>query len=115
VTNPFEKPKAPPIMPPWLAKKDALEPARLVWRENLERVVAAGCKEADSDLFARYCCLEAWHRGYVDAMAERPLEYPDPPSAAHIEALLRMAERLGLAGPTSRKSAHHLQVNVQQD
>lgn len=109
--NPFEPTKSPPIMPDWFTSCEALAGARLVWDENLERVTANGCHEGDSDLFARYCCLEKWHRNFMIEWAEDTTgEFLGPASASHLELLNRMAELLGIAGPTSRKSMHYVQM-----
>lgn len=96
-----KQPRAP-IMPEYMATDPALEPARLVWDENLERVTANGCHEGDSDLFARYCSLEAWHRSYVGRWMAGEEGFADPPKAAFVESLRKMGELLGIAGPSSR-------------
>lgn len=99
-----QQPRAP-IMPEYMRTDPALQPARDVWAENLERVSANGCHEADSDLFARYCSLEAWHRSYVANWMACLEGFEDPPKAAFIESLRKMAELLGIAGPSSRLRA----------
>lgn len=89
-----------PIMPDYLADDDAMEPARTVWLENVERVVANGLTEGDSDLFARYCVQEARYRAIV-AMHFRG-EIDGPPTSL-VESLRKTAELLGIAGPSSRQ------------
>ena len=89
----------PPVMPEYMADDPALEPARTVWLENIERVVANGATEADSDLFARYCAQEARYRAEVRLFMAGGMDAP-PVSLA--ESLRKMGETLGLTGPASR-------------
>ena len=86
-------------MPEYMADDPALEPARTVWLENIERVVANGATEADSDLFARYCAQEARYRAEVRLFMAGEMDAP-PVSLA--ESLRKMGETLGLTGPSSR-------------
>jgi hypothetical protein len=86
-------------MPEYLADDPALEPARTVWLENIERVIANGATEADSDLFARYCAQEARYRAEVRLFMAGEL---NAPPISLTESLRKMAEILGLAGPSSR-------------
>ena len=68
--------------------------ARLVWDEELKRVVACGATDADSSIFARYCEMEATYR--VSIMAG------ELPQTALLTELRRSAELLGIAGLRSR-------------
>lgn len=98
----FDRGQSPPIMPEFLAEDPTMEPARLVWGENLERVTANGCHEGDSDLFARYCIQESGYRAHVRAWLSGAEGIESPP-AAMIESLRKMGELLGIAGPSSRQ------------
>lgn len=89
----------PPVMPEYMADDPALEPARTVWLKNIERVVANGATEADSDLFARYCAKEARYRAEVRLFMAGGMHAP-PVSLA--ESLRKMGDTLGLTGPASR-------------
>ena len=83
-------PGDPPIMP------DYLTPGAIdVWKEVIGRVMAAGVREVDSALFARYCSLEALVRAAFTAAA-------DPPPAAYLTVLRQHEELLRIAGPKSR-------------
>jgi len=82
-------PGSPPQMPDYLSAE-----ATAVWQENIGRVLAAGVTELDSDLFARYCSLEA--------MLRRAFASGEAPPAAFITAQRQMAELLRIAGPRSR-------------
>lgn len=91
-----------PIMPDYLADVEAMEPARTVWLENIERVTANGCHEGDSDLFARYCIQEAGYRAHVARWLAGEEGF-DSPQTSRVESLRKMAELLGIAGPSSRQ------------
>lgn len=82
----------PPIAPDYL-KPEAQE----VWIEEIGRVMAFGVGEKDSSLFARYCSTEA--------MARKAFLAGEPPPAAYLTELRRMAELLGIAGPRVRTGA----------
>lgn len=79
----------PPVMPDYLSAG-----AQAVWQEELERVVGFGVTDADSNLFARYCTLEALFRRMIGDGEQPPI--------AHAVELRRMSEALGLAGPRCR-------------
>ncbi len=83
-------PGSPPVQPDYLTA-EAID----VWQENIGRVMAAGVVEIDSDLFARYCSLEALVRQAFNAGEE-------PPPAAYLTVLRQYAELLGIAGRKSR-------------
>jgi phage terminase small subunit len=84
----------PPMQP------DYLRPAAIeVWQENLPRVMQTGVAEVDSDLFARYCSMEALVR---KAFREVDAGEGDPPPAAWLTELRRVSELLGIAGRKSR-------------
>lgn len=85
-------PGEPPIAPDYLAP-DAVE----VWIEEVGRVMIAGVGERDSSLFARYCSTEA--------LARKAFLSGEPPPAAYLTELRRMAELLGIAGPRVRSGA----------
>lgn len=90
-----------PTMPAYFAADPAMAPARLVWEENIDRVAAAGRTEADSDLFARYCCEEGAYRQAIKRhYAGDPAA--GPVSGGRLDALATMATLLGLAGNDSR-------------
>jgi hypothetical protein len=78
-----------PKAPAYLNKE-----ARLVWDEELPRVIAMGGVDADSSVFARYCVMEAVFRGGHATGAD--------PSAALAAELRRYAELLQIAGQRSR-------------
>nr|WP_317893657.1 hypothetical protein [uncultured Sphingomonas sp.] len=78
-----------PVTPGYLTAE-----ARLVWDEELARVVACGATEADSSIFARYCEMEASFRVSIIA--------GELPTSALITELRRVAELLGIAGQRSR-------------
>lgn len=82
----------PPIAPDYL-KPEAQE----VWIEEIGRVMAFGVSEKDSSLFARYCATEA--------LARKAFLAGEPPPAAYLTELRRMAELLGIAGPRTRVGA----------
>lgn len=83
-------PGNPPVAP------DYLTPAAIdVWQETIGRVMAAGVTEVDSNLFARYCSLEAIVREAFRADGE-------PPPAAYLTVLRQSEELLRIAGPKSR-------------
>jgi hypothetical protein len=83
-------PGSPPIMPSWLTKS-----GEAVWLDNVGRAMQLGLvAEADSDLFASWCCLigaigDAWGSGGA------------PPGWAVTESR-RLGELFGLAGARSR-------------
>jgi len=81
--------KSAPTQPRYLTKE-----AKLVWREEVDRVAACGITDADSSLFARYCTMEAVYRTQIAA--------GELPKAALLTELRRMAELLGIAGLRSR-------------
>lgn len=91
-----------PIMPDYLADDEAMEPARTVWLENIERITANGCHEGDSDLFARYCIQEAGYRAHVARWLAGDEGF-DSPQTSRVESLRKMGELLGIAGPSSRQ------------
>lgn len=97
-----------PIMPDYLADDEAMEPARTVWLENIERVAANGLTESDSDLFARYCVQEAGYRAHVALFLRGEM---DAPPTSLVESLRKMAELLGIAGPSSRQRLHGAKVD----
>lgn len=78
-----------PVPPAYLSRE-----AKLVWDEELPRVVSCGCTEADSSLLARYCVAEATFRGMAAKV--------EPISAALMTELRRSAELLGIGGLRSR-------------
>lgn len=80
----------PPITPDYLTAE-----ARNIWLEELGRVMCGGVGELDSSLFARYCSLEA--------LARKAFKSGEPPPAAYLTELRRMAELLGIAGPRVRQ------------
>jgi hypothetical protein len=82
-------PGDPPIAPDYLAPE-----AQEVWIEEIGRVMIAGVGERDSSLFARYCSTEA--------LARKAFLAGEPPPAAYLTELRRMAELLGIAGPRVR-------------
>jgi hypothetical protein len=82
-------PGEPPIAPDYLAPE-----AQEVWIEEIGRVMVAGVGERDSSLFARYCSTEA--------LARKAFLAGEPPPAAYLTELRRMAELLGIAGPRVR-------------
>jgi hypothetical protein len=82
-------PRNVPVRPSYMTVE-----GRLIWDEELPRVIACGVTEADSSLLARYCECEAAFR--VAIMAGTP------PQAATMTELRRMAELLGIAGLRSR-------------
>ena len=82
----------PPIAPDYLAPE-----AQEVWIEEIGRVMVAGVGERDSSLFARYCSTEA--------LARKAFLAGEPPPAAYLTELRRMAELLGIAGPRVRTGA----------
>lgn len=83
-------PGDPPIMPDYLTPQ-AID----VWQEILGRVMAAGVREVDSAMLARYCSLEALVRAAFKAGGE-------PPPAAYLTVLRQHEELLRIAGPKSR-------------
>ena len=82
-------PRSVPVTPAYLS-----EGALAVWAEDIERVVACGAVEADSNCFATYCELEAAIR---TAWLETTI-----PKAAYLVELRRLRELLGIAGYRSR-------------
>jgi hypothetical protein len=79
-----------PQQPDWLT-----EAGKEVWLDNVGRVASNRMvTEADSDMFASWCCLQgaivqAWRSG-------------TPPPAAHLMESRRMAEQFGIFGRKSR-------------
>jgi hypothetical protein len=84
-------PGDPPVRPDYLSAA-AIE----VWQDVIGRVMAAGVTEADSNLLARYCALEAEVRAAFGA------KDGELPSAAYLTNLRQMEELLRIAGPKSR-------------
>ncbi len=82
-------PGEPPVTPDYLSPE-----AQEVWIEEIGRVMVAGVGERDSSLFARYCSTEA--------LARKAYKAGEPPPAAYLTELRRMAELLGIAGPRAR-------------
>jgi hypothetical protein len=78
-------------MPAYLTKE-----AQEIWSDQLERMIAAGATELDSDLIARYCSLEA--------LTRLTFEIGECPPISALTELRRMGESLGLAGSQSRSS-----------
>ena len=81
-----------PLMPAYLTKE-----AKAIWLESIERVIAGGATELDSDLIARYCSLEA--------LTRLTFEQGECPPISALTELRRMGESLGLAGSQSRSQA----------
>lgn len=82
-------PGSPPLMPDYLPAE-----AQLIWQDVLPRAMAAGVVELDSQLLARYCTEVHFYWLEVRKNMTVP--------AADKAQLMRMEERLGLAGRTSR-------------
>lgn len=80
----------PPVTPDYMTAE-----AQDIWLEELPRVMCGGVAELDSSLFARYCSLEA--------LARKAFTAGEPPPAAYLTELRRMAELLGIAGPRVRQ------------
>ncbi|WP_294196517.1 hypothetical protein [uncultured Sphingomonas sp.] len=78
-----------PVRPAYMS-----EEGKLVWNEEVTRVIACGATEADSSLFARYCEIEATFRMTVMS--------GEPPVASLLTELRRMGELLGIGGLRSR-------------
>lgn len=78
-----------PVQPDYLTAE-----AKAVWMENISRVVGVGATDLDSDLFARYCILEALFRMAVTK--------GDIPQGTLYRELRSLAELLGIAGVKSR-------------
>jgi hypothetical protein len=83
-------PGDPPMAPEYLSPE-----AQIVWMEEIGRVMIGGVGERDSSLFARYCATEA--------LARKAFLSGEPPPAAYLTELRRMAELLGIAGPRVRQ------------
>lgn len=81
-----------PLMPEYLTKE-----AQAIWSEQLERMIAGGATELDSDLIARYCSLEA--------LTRLTFEIGECPPISALTELRRMGESLGMAGSQSRSTA----------
>lgn len=79
----------PPMIPDYLTPE-----AQEVWMEEIGRVMVSGVGERDSSLFGRYCATEA--------LARKAFIAGEPPPAAYLTELRRMAELLGIAGPRAR-------------
>jgi hypothetical protein len=101
-------------MPDYLADDEVMEPARVVWLENIERITANGCHEGDSDLFARYCIQEAGYRAQVARWLAGDADFASPP-AAMIESLRKAGELLGIAGPSSRQRMNGMKAPTEAD
>jgi hypothetical protein len=90
-----------PVMPEFMAYDDPdKEPnpqfvlARLIWEKLHPKVTALGIGECDSNLFARYCLLEA----DVEALFISGIA----PSMNKMTQLRQMEEMLRIGGPRSR-------------
>lgn len=68
--------------------------AKVVWFEEIDRVMKVGTCELDSSLFARYCSLEALVREIFHA--------GDAPPTSQVVELRKTGEVLGIAGAPSR-------------
>lgn len=83
-------PGDPPMAPEYLSPE-----AQIVWMEEIGRVMLGGIGERDSSLLARYCATEA--------LVRKAFLAGEPPPAAYLTELRRMAELLGIAGPRVRQ------------
>lgn len=68
--------------------------AQAVWVEEYDRVVAGQTTDLDSSMFANYCALSAIIRAKFSNGEE--------PTAAYLVEARRLAEALGIGGPSSR-------------
>lgn len=82
-------PNDTPSPPDWLS-----EGARKVWASDIDRVVACGAREVDSNFYALYCETLAAFIATVEA--------GEVANAAFRSELRKQAEMLGIAGAKAR-------------